>query len=101
MLPWTDADLDWEDVVFTSTMIVQKDSLQQVIESCNRAQIPIVAGGPQPTFTSMEPHRNCGPGTSVSAILNSWTEKERSGKIELGRSQKLNVTVWAIIALEE
>jgi hypothetical protein len=99
--PLTDADLDWADVVLTSTMIVQKDSLQQVIESCNRAQIPIVAGGPHPTFASMEPRRNCGPGTGVSATLNSWTEKERSGKIERGRSQKLNVTVWAIISLDD
>ncbi|MDA2934838.1 B12-binding domain-containing radical SAM protein, partial [Acidobacteria bacterium AH-259-D05] len=49
VLPLTSADLNWADVVFTSTMIVQKDSLQQVVERCNRAGVPVVAGGPHPT----------------------------------------------------
>ena len=30
-------------------MIVQKDSLYDVAERCNRAGVPIVAGGPHPT----------------------------------------------------
>ena len=47
--PLTDADLDWADVVLTSTMIVQKESFYQVVQRCNRAGIPIVAGGPHPT----------------------------------------------------
>lgn len=47
--PLTDADLNWADVVFTSTMIVQKESFYQVVERCNRAGVPIVAGGPHPT----------------------------------------------------
>ena len=45
----TDADIDWADVVLTSTMVVQKESLYQVIQRCNRAGVPIVAGGPHPT----------------------------------------------------
>ncbi|MFQ5930572.1 MAG: B12-binding domain-containing radical SAM protein, partial [Acidobacteriota bacterium] len=49
VMPLTSADLNWADLVFTSTMIVQKDSLQEVIERCNRAGIPIIAGGPHPT----------------------------------------------------
>ena len=44
-----DADLDWADMVFTSTMIVQRESLRKVIERCNHAGIPVVAGGPYPT----------------------------------------------------
>ena len=44
-----DSDLAWADMVFTSTMIVQRVSLQQVIERCNRAGVPVVAGGPHPT----------------------------------------------------
>ena len=44
-----DSDLDWADMVFTSTMIVQRESLRNVIERCNRAGIPVVAGGPYPT----------------------------------------------------
>ena len=44
-----DSDLEWADMVFTSTMIVQRVSLQTVIERCNRAGVPVVAGGPHPT----------------------------------------------------
>lgn len=44
-----DSDLEWADMVFTSTMIVQRTSLQGVIERCNRAGVPVVAGGPHPT----------------------------------------------------
>ena len=32
--PLTDSDLEWADMVFTSTMIVQRVSLQTVIERC-------------------------------------------------------------------
>ena len=44
-----DSDLEWADIVFTSTMIVQRISLEKVIERCNRAGVPVVAGGPHPT----------------------------------------------------
>ena len=47
--PLTDSDLEWADLVFTSTMIVQRVSLQDVIDRCNRAGVPVVAGGPHPT----------------------------------------------------
>ena len=47
--PLEDSDLDWADMVFTSTMIVQRESLRTVIERCNRAGVPVVAGGPYPT----------------------------------------------------
>ena len=47
--PLEESDLAWADVVFTSTMIVQRVSLQAVIERCNRAGVPVVAGGPHPT----------------------------------------------------
>ena len=45
----TDADLEWADLVFTSTMIVQRDSLQELVGRCNHAQVPVIAGGPHPT----------------------------------------------------
>lgn len=45
----TDAHLRWADVVFTSSMIVQRRSLQEVIARCRSASRPIVAGGPYPT----------------------------------------------------
>ena len=47
--PLTDAHLQWADVVLTSTMIVQKDSLYEVAERCNQAGVPMIAGGPHPT----------------------------------------------------
>lgn len=47
--PLTGAHLQWADVVLTSTMIVQKDSLYGVVERCNQAGVPIIAGGPHPT----------------------------------------------------
>ena len=45
----TDAHLDWADMVLTSTMIVQQASLYDVVQRCNRADVPIIAGGPHPT----------------------------------------------------
>ncbi len=47
--PLEDSDLEWADMVFTSTMIVQRISLENVVERCNRAGVPVVAGGPHPT----------------------------------------------------
>ena len=47
--PLKDEHLEWADMVFTSTMIVQKDSLRDVIERARRAKVPVVAGGPHPT----------------------------------------------------
>ena len=44
-----DSDLEWADMVFTSTMIVQRVSLQAVIKQCNQSGVPVVAGGPHPT----------------------------------------------------
>ena len=44
-----DADLEWADLVFTSTMIPQHSSLCAVVERCNDAGVPVVAGGPHPT----------------------------------------------------
>ena len=44
-----DADLDWADLVFTSSMIVQRPSLEQVVDRCNSAGIPVISGGPHPT----------------------------------------------------
>ena len=45
----TDEDLDWADLVLTSTMVVQRRSLQEVIARCNRRGKPVAVGGPHPT----------------------------------------------------
>ena len=47
--PLEDADLEWADLAFTSTMIPQRPSLELVVERCNRARVPVIAGGPHPT----------------------------------------------------
>jgi radical SAM superfamily enzyme YgiQ (UPF0313 family) len=67
--PLTDADLNWADIVFTSTMIVQRNSLQDVIERCNRARIPIVAGGPHPTSFHEEINKPFAGGEGVDYFI--------------------------------
>lgn len=47
--PLLDADLQWADAVFVSAMIVQKRSLAEVARRANRANVPVIAGGPYPT----------------------------------------------------
>ncbi|HXK58906.1 MAG TPA: B12-binding domain-containing radical SAM protein [Acidobacteriota bacterium] len=47
--PVTDEDIKWADAVFTSSMVVQQESLREVVEQCRRLGVPIVAGGPYPT----------------------------------------------------
>jgi radical SAM superfamily enzyme YgiQ (UPF0313 family) len=47
--PLLDADLEWADVVLTSTMVVQAASLGEVVSRCRRLGVPVVAGGPHPS----------------------------------------------------
>jgi len=56
----TDADLAWADYVFTSTMIVQKQSLYEVVRRCNRLHLPVIAGGPHPTSYQEEIKQEAG-----------------------------------------
>ncbi|MDA0745714.1 MAG: B12-binding domain-containing radical SAM protein [bacterium] len=44
-----DSDLDWADVVITSTMIIHWKSLEGVIARCNEKKVPVLNGGPLPT----------------------------------------------------
>ena len=44
--PLRHADIKWADVVFTSAMLVQKDSLHQVVELCKAFGKRVVVGGP-------------------------------------------------------
>ncbi len=45
----TDRDLEWADLVLTSTMVVQQESLAEVIARANALGTPIAVGGPHPT----------------------------------------------------
>jgi radical SAM superfamily enzyme YgiQ (UPF0313 family) len=43
------ADLEWADVILASAMLVQKESLQCVVNLCKAAGKKIVVGGPYVT----------------------------------------------------
>ncbi|MCW5960697.1 MAG: B12-binding domain-containing radical SAM protein [Pyrinomonadaceae bacterium] len=42
----TRKDIEWADMVFLSAMIVQKQSLDQVVKQCKELGKPVVVGGP-------------------------------------------------------
>ncbi len=42
----SDEDIKWADYVFISAMVVQKDSVKEVIKRCQKLGTKIVAGGP-------------------------------------------------------
>ena len=48
------SDIRWADVVFASAMLVQKESLKQVVALCNAAKKKIIVGGPYVTTTLEE-----------------------------------------------
>lgn len=41
-----DADIEWADIVFAGSMIVQKESLEHVVERCKAKGKRVVVGGP-------------------------------------------------------
>ena len=41
-----DKDIEWADYVFIGAMIVQKDSVREVVERCRQLDVKTVAGGP-------------------------------------------------------
>jgi radical SAM superfamily enzyme YgiQ (UPF0313 family) len=51
--PLKTSDIEWADIVFASAMIVQKDSLLRVIQTCKARGKRLVVGGPYIT-TSIE-----------------------------------------------
>src|SRR4030042_2122355 len=42
----TDEDIKWADYVFISAMVVQRDSVKEVISRCNTLNTKTVCGGP-------------------------------------------------------
>ena len=43
-----DKDIKWADLVFLSAMLIQKDSLTEVVALCKKHNKAVVAGGPMP-----------------------------------------------------
>jgi radical SAM superfamily enzyme YgiQ (UPF0313 family) len=52
--PLQDKDLEWADLVLTSTMVVQQRSLREVLARCRAIGRPVVVGGPHPTSCPAE-----------------------------------------------
>ncbi|MFQ5753996.1 MAG: cobalamin-dependent protein, partial [bacterium] len=44
-------DIMEADIVMTSSMILQKKSLEDIIQLCNHLGKPVIAGGPYPTIS--------------------------------------------------
>ena len=42
----SDEDIKWADYVFVSSMVVQRDSVREVVARCKRLNAKVVAGGP-------------------------------------------------------
>jgi radical SAM superfamily enzyme YgiQ (UPF0313 family) len=47
--PLQNKDLIWADALCVSAMVVQKESLEELIKKANRFNVPVIAGGPYPT----------------------------------------------------
>src|SRR5919206_2549754 len=45
------SDIDWADMIFATAMLVQKDSLKQVVQRCKARGKRVVLGGPYVTTT--------------------------------------------------
>ena len=52
--PLKAADIEWADLVFASAMIVQKDSLHQIVQLCKAHHKRVVVGGPYITTSSAD-----------------------------------------------
>ncbi len=72
--PLKDADFQWADIIFTSSMIVQKKSLEEVIKRAKSFDVPIVAGGPYPTqhFDQIEGVDHFILGEAESGVLEAF-----------------------------
>ncbi|MEW6077668.1 MAG: B12-binding domain-containing radical SAM protein [Thermodesulfobacteriota bacterium] len=83
--PLRQSDVEWADAVFVSAMIIQKDSLREVIRVCRAAGKPVVAGGPYPTSSHEEiegvDHFVLGEAETVLAEFMGDFENQTAGNI--------------------
>ncbi len=52
--PLTDEQINWADIIFTSSMIVQRKTLEEIISRAHALGKKVVAGGPHPTSYHQE-----------------------------------------------
>jgi len=45
----TDEDLRWAEVVFTGGLLIQQESLHEIIARAHARAVPVAVGGPAPT----------------------------------------------------
>jgi radical SAM superfamily enzyme YgiQ (UPF0313 family) len=83
--PLRQSDVEWADAVFVSAMIIQKDSLRDVIRLCRQTGRPVVAGGPYPTSSHEEikgvDHFVLGEAETVLADFMKDFENKTAGRV--------------------
>ena len=47
-------DWRWADIVLTGGMMIQRPSVERIVEQCLAAQVPVVIGGPDVTSSSQD-----------------------------------------------
>ncbi len=79
--PLKDKDFRWADMMFTSSMVVQSKSLEDIILRATEYDVPIVAGGPYPTQFYDEIHGidHFVLGEAESGVLKMFIEDLEQG----------------------
>lgn len=105
-----DEDLQWADYVFISAMIIQKESVWEVIKSAKRLGKKIVAGGPLFT-TGYEEFLNdvdCFVLGEAEVVVNSFTTDLRAGNLkkiykagEFPDIRKTPIPEWKLIDMKK
>lgn len=81
----TDEDLEWADMVFLSSMIIQQKYQDEVIRRCRERNLKVVAGGPFPTqyYNEME-----GVDHFIIGEAESGTIRRFFADLEAGKPKK-------------
>ena len=78
--------ITWADLVLTSSMIAQEQSLRLVISQCNLLGVPIVVGGPHATSYHVDiegvDHFILGEGEEIFPEFLADYENGRAGKLD-------------------
>lgn len=80
--PLKDKDFQWADIIFTSSMMIQKKSLEKIIKRARSFYIPVVAGGPYPTqyFDQIKGVDHFILGEAESGVLKAFFSDFENGR---------------------